>query len=101
MAEAVLLVASIVVSVGTALILLRRTRNPTWVRDTFLSLNASPGLTWTWIAVQSLVVTGALVFGIVVIAGDHVIAGWAIVAVALAGAAHAGVLVWVLRRPRT
>ncbi|SDQ85741.1 hypothetical protein SAMN02800687_2853 [Curtobacterium sp. UNCCL20] len=50
---------------------------------------------------QSLVVTGALVFGIVVIAGDHVIAGWAIVAVALAGAAHAGVLVRVLRRPRT
>ena len=99
MAEAVLLAVSIVVLVGTVVLFLWRVRDPTWVRDTQLTQNASPVISLVMLVLGALLVALALAFGIIFIATGRSLIGWVTICAAGSGLAHIWVTVWIRRRP--
>ncbi|MDB6427106.1 hypothetical protein [Curtobacterium sp. 20TX0008] len=99
MAEALLLAVSVVVLVGTVALFLWRVRNPTWVRDTQLTQNASPVTSLVMVVLGALLVALALAFGVVSIATGRSLIGWAMICAAGSGLAHLVVTVWIRRRP--
>ncbi|WJY00176.1 hypothetical protein [Curtobacterium sp. 458] len=99
MTEAVLLAASIVILVGTVALLLWRVRDPTWVRDTRLTQNASPVISLVTLVLGAILVALISAFGIVFIATGRSIIGWALICAAGSGLAHVWVAVWTRRQP--
>jgi hypothetical protein len=99
MAEAVLLAASVAVLLGTVAGLVWRVRNPVWLRDAQLTLNASPRSSMLVLVSGALVAALVLALGIFWVAAGHIVDGWAMVCLAATGFAHVSVSVWIRRQP--
>lgn len=101
MAALVLLLASIVVLLGTTVGLVWRVRDPNWVRDTGLAQNATPRSTVVTFVLAALFVGAAALIGVVLLTGGHVLAGLAFLVAAASGGVMTGVGVWVFRQRLT
>lgn len=99
MAEAVLLAASVVILAGTVVLYLWRVRNPTWVRDQWLTQNGSPVISLVALVLGSLLVALVLAFGIAVMAAGRSLIGWGMICAACSGVVHVWVGVWIRQQP--
>ncbi|MGU3410639.1 hypothetical protein ACLBWP_11070 [Microbacterium sp. M1A1_1b] len=98
MPAVVLLVASIVLLVGTGVGLLWRTRDPVWMRDQGLAMNVHPRAAVVGFVVTGLFVAALAFVGVIMIGGGHPVTGWVFIVLALLGVELLALQVWVFRQ---